>query len=228
VNGRTQAAVDAAIAALQSAVPSASVSGFAGDLGTAAGCEALVRQQPACDILVNNLGVFGLQDFFDAPDSEWIRFFEVNVMSGVRLSRAYLLGMQERNWGRVVFVSSESGFNIPEGLIHYGMVKAACIAVARGLAKRMAGTGITVNSVLPGPTLSDGVVGVLSEEVEKSGRSLEDVGKEFVMKWRPSSIIQRAASVEEIANMIVYACSVQASATTGASLRAEGGIVDSL
>lgn len=228
VNGRKQQDVDAAIAAIMEAVRGSHAIGFAGDLGTAKGCDELVAAQSACDILVNNVGIFGPQDFFETPDSEWFRFFEVNVMSGVRLSRAYLPGMQAKGWGRVVFLSSESAFNIPADMVHYGMTKTACTAVARGLAKRMAGTGVTVNSVLPGPTLSEGVAAMLQDETEKTGLSLNEVGKTFVMAQRPSSIIQRAANVEEVANMIVYVCSTQASATTGAALRVDGGVVDSL
>ncbi|UJX41125.1 SDR family oxidoreductase [Desulfovibrio sp. JY] len=228
VNGRQQQDVDAAIAAIKAAVRSAHVLGFAGDLGTAKGCDELVAAQPDCDILVNNVGIFGPRDFFETPDSEWLRFFEVNVMSGVRLSRAYLPGMQARGWGRVVFLSSESAFNIPADMVHYGMTKTACTAVARGLAKRMAGTGVTVNSVLPGPTLSEGVAAMLQDETERTGLSLDEVGKAFVMAQRPSSIIQRMANVEEVANLIVYVCSRQASATTGAALRVDGGVVDSL
>lgn len=228
VNGRQQQDVDAAIAAIKGAVPGARVIGFAGDLGTAQGCGELVAAQPDCDILVNNVGIFGPQDFFETPDSEWFRFFEVNVMSGVRLSRAYLPGMRTRGWGRVVFLSSESAFNIPADMVHYGMTKTACTAVARGLAKRMAGTGVTVNSVLPGPTLSEGVAAMLRDEAERTGLSLDEVGKAFVMAQRPSSIIRRMANVEEVANLIVYVCSMQASATTGAALRVDGGVVDSL
>jgi NAD(P)-dependent dehydrogenase (short-subunit alcohol dehydrogenase family) len=228
VNGRGPAEVDAAVAAVKAEAPGAKVSGFAGDLSTAAGCNALVAQHSSCDILVNNLGIYGIQDFFETPDSEWTRFFEVNVMSGVRLARAYLPGMKDKGWGRVVFLSSESGLNIPKDIIHYGMTKAACIAVTRGLAKRMAGTGITINSVLPGPTLTEGFAEMLKDEMEKSGKTLEEIGRDVVKAYRPSSIIRRAASVDEVANMIVYACSLQASATTGASLRVEGGIVDSL
>lgn len=228
VNGRKQADVDAAISAVRKAVPGAVVSGFAGDVGTAEGCDAFVKAYPSCDILVNNAGIFGPQDFFETDDEEWLRFFEVNVMSGVRLSRAFLPGMKENGWGRVVFLSSESAFNIPADMIHYGMTKTACTSVARGLAKWMAGTGVTVNSVLPGPTLSDGVSDMFKDEIEKTGKSLEEVGREFVMSHRPSSIIQRPASVEEVANMIVYVCSRQASATTGAALRVDGGVIDSL
>lgn len=228
VNGRGQAAVDKALAALKDEVPGAKVRGVAADLGTAAGCEAFVKAEPVADILVNNVGIFGPQDFFEIPDSEWTRFFEINVMSGVRLSRAYLPGMAERKWGRVVFVSSESGLNIPADMIHYGFTKTAYLSIARGLAKRMAGTGVTVNSVLPGPTLSEGVEAMLKDAAETSGRSIEDEATAFVKAHRSSSIIQRAASVEEVANMVVYTCSPQASATTGAALRVDGGVVDTI
>jgi NAD(P)-dependent dehydrogenase (short-subunit alcohol dehydrogenase family) len=227
VNGRAQPAVDAAIAAVRAASPEARVGGFAADLGTAEGCAALVAAHPAVDVLVNNLGIYGAQDFFDTPDAEWQRFFDVNVMSGVRLARAYLPGMAAQGWGRVVFVSSESGLNIPPDMVHYGMSKSAQISIARGLAKRMAGTGVTVNSVLPGPTLSDGVAQALEAAARKTGKSAAEMGASL-MKRRPTSILGRLASVDEVAAMIVYACSPQASATTGASLRVEGGIVDSL
>ena len=228
VNGRKQERVDAAIAAIREDFADAKVHGYAGDLGDAEGCAALVKAHPRCDVLVNNLGIFGPQDFFELPDSEWTRFFEVNVLSGVRLSRAYLPGMIEAGWGRVIFVSSESGLNIPSEMIHYGVTKTAQLSLARGLAKRVAGTGVTVNSVLPGPTLSEGVRDMLKDDMEGTDKSLEQVGKEFVMAQRPSSIIQRAARVDEVANMIVYACSPQASATTGAALRVDGGVVDTI
>lgn len=228
VNGRTTAAVDKAVAALKGAVPGATIRGIAADLGTAEGCSALVKAEPAADILVNNVGIFGPQDFFDIPDAEWTRFFEVNVMSGVRLSRAYLPGMVAKNWGRIVFLSSESALNIPADMIHYGFTKTANLAVARGLAKRMAGTGVTVNAVLPGPTLTEGVEAMLKESARKSGQSIEDAAVAFVKANRPSSIIQRAATPEEVANMVVYACSPQASATTGAALRVDGGVVDTI
>jgi Dehydrogenases with different specificities (related to short-chain alcohol dehydrogenases) len=228
VNGRTQEAVDRARAAILAELPEAQLSGFAGDLGTAAGCAALLAAQPECDILVNNLGIYGPQDFFETPDDLWTQYFEINVMSGIRLSRAWLPGMERRGWGRVVFISSESALNIPADMIHYGFTKTAVMSVARGLAKRMAGTGVTVNSVLPGPTLSDGLADMLRDEVESTGKSLETVAADFVVANRPSSIIRRAASVEEIANLVVYTCSPQASATTGAALRVDGGVVDSL
>lgn len=228
VNGRSQAAVDQAIAALTQAVPGAQVRGVAADLGSAAGCDELLRREPQVDVLVNNVGVYGPQDFFDIPDAEWARFFEVNVMSGVRLSRGYTQGMAERGWGRVVFISSESGINIPPDMVHYGFTKSANLSVSRGLAKRMAGTGVTVNAVLPGPTLSDGVEAMLQAAAQKTGKSIDEVATGFVKAKRPSSIIQRMATVEEVSNLVVYVCSPQASATTGAALRVDGGVVDTL
>jgi len=228
VNGRNEEAVERARVAVAAEAGEGRALGFAADLSTAEGCAALIAAQPDCDILVNNLGVFGPQDFFETPDDEWTRFFETNVLSGVRLSRAYLPAMATRGWGRVVFLSSESALNIPADMIHYGFTKTAVLAIARGLAKRMAGSGVTVNAVLPGPTLSDGLADMLAGEVAKTGRTLEQVAADFVVANRPSSIIRRAASVEEVANMVVYACSPQASATTGAALRVDGGVVDSL
>lgn len=228
VSSRHAGNVSEAEAAVRAAVPGAQVQGFVGDLSNAQGCEALVKAHPKVDILVNNLGVFQQQDFFEIPDSEWLRFFETNVMSGVRLSRAYAGAMAKQGWGRIVFISSESGLNIPADMVHYGMTKTAQLAVARGLAKRLAGTGVTVNSVLPGPTLSEGVEAMLKDEVAKTGKPVEEVAAVFVQQHRASSIIRRAASVEEVANMVVYACSTQASATTGAALRVDGGVVDTI
>jgi NAD(P)-dependent dehydrogenase (short-subunit alcohol dehydrogenase family) len=228
VNGRTQDAVDRAVAAVRAATPAVEARGVATDLATAAGCGALVKAEPTCDILVNNLGVYGPQDFFDIPDSEWTRFFEVNVMSGVRLSRAYMPAMLVRNWGRIVFLSSESALNIPPEMIHYGFTKTAVLAIARGLAKRAAGSGVTVNSVLPGPTLSEGLETMLEGAARKAGQSIEQAAAGFVKAYRPSSIIRRAATIEEVANMVVYAVSPQASATTGAALRVDGGVVDTI
>jgi NAD(P)-dependent dehydrogenase (short-subunit alcohol dehydrogenase family) len=226
VNGRKQEAVDEAIAALKKAAPKAKVMGVAADLGSAEGCEALVKGAPSADILVNNVGIFAPQDFFEIPDSAWQRFFEVNVMSGVRLSRAYLPEMINRKWGRIVFISSESGLNVPVEMIHYGFTKTAQLSISRGLAKRCAGTGVTVNAVLPGPTLSEGVVDMLKDSA--NGKSVEETATAFVKEHRPSSIIQRAATVEEVANMVVYVASPQASATTGAALRVDGGVVDTI
>ncbi|WP_353189396.1 SDR family oxidoreductase [Pandoraea pnomenusa] len=228
VNGRSQAGVDAAVAKLRDALPNAQVRGLAADLSSAAGCEDLVSAVPDVDILVNNAGVFGPQDFFEIPDAEWERFYDINVLSGVRLSRAYLPGMAERGWGRVIFISSESALNIPEDMIHYGMTKTAQLAVSRGLAKRMRGTGVTVNAVLPGPTLSDGVVEMLHRAGVPADADMAQAAAEFVREHRPSSIIGRASSTTEVANMVVYVASPQASATTGAALRVDGGVVDSL
>lgn len=228
INGRKQQAVDDAITRIKAAVSGAKLKGAAADLATTEGAAALVKAVPDVDILVNNVGIFQPADFFETPDSEWERHLNVNVMSGVRLSRAYLQGMAARKWGRVIFMASESGLNIPVEMIHYGVTKTADIALARGLAKRMAGTGVTVNSVLPGPTLSDGVETMLAGAVQKTGKSIEEVAADFVKKHRSSSIIQRAATVEEVANIVVYLVSPQASATTGAAIRVDGGVVDTI
>ncbi len=219
VNGRTQPRVEAAIAAVRAAAPSAAVTGVAADLGTPAGVAAFVAAVPAADILVNNLGIFEQKPFAELTDADWQLFFDTNVMSGVRMSRAYLPGMVAAGWGRVVFISSESGLNIPKEMIHYGMTKTAQLAVARGLAESVANTGVTVNAVLPGPTASDGVAAMLG------GGDTEAAGRAFVAQFRPTSLIGRLASVEEVANMVVYACSPQASATSGASLRVDGGVL---
>ncbi|CAN7625720.1 SDR family oxidoreductase [Phyllobacterium sp. LjRoot231] len=228
LNGRTQDAVDKAIARLQADVPGTQVRGVAADLGTAEGCARLVAAEPTTDILVNNVGIFGPQDFFETPDEEWERFFAVNIMSGVRLSRAYLPGMAKRNWGRVIFLSSESGLNIPAEMIHYGVTKTADLALSRGLAKRMTGTNVTVNAILPGPTLSEGVREMLRGDQEKTGKPMEEVAADFVTTHRPSSIIRRAATVDEVANLVVYVASPLSSATTGAALRVDGGVVDTI
>lgn len=225
VNGRSADSVEKAVARLLEDGPS--VGGFAGDLGKSEDCARLVERHPAFDVVVNNIGIYGPQDFFETPDAEWERFFQTNVMSGVRLSRAYAPGMVDRGWGRIVFVSSVSAINIPADMIHYGFTKTSQLAVSRGLAKRLAGTGITVNAVLPGPTLSEGVAGMLTAG-DTSGDSADKLADNFVAAHRSSSIIRRAATVEEVANMIVYVSSEQASATTGAALRVHGGVVDSI
>lgn len=228
INGRKQASVDAALKRLEELLPDARIRGVAADLSTQEGLEQLQAAEPKADILVNNLGIYEQKDFFEISDETWQTFFDVNVMSGVRVARAYVPAMVDQGWGRVVFISSESGLNIPPDMIHYGFTKSANLSIARGLAKRLGGTGVTVNAVLPGPTLSEGVAEMLKPMVEEKGLSLQEAGNRFVKSKRPTSIIQRIASTEEVANMVVYACSPQASATTGAALRVEGGIVESI
>jgi NAD(P)-dependent dehydrogenase (short-subunit alcohol dehydrogenase family) len=228
LNGRTQAKVDTAVAAIRKALPEARFRGVAADVSTAAGCQTLVAALPDVDILINNAGIFEPKGFLDIPDEDWSRFFEVNVMSGVRLSRAYLPGMLKRNWGRIVFISSESALNIPKEMVHYGMTKTAQLAVSRGLAEMTRGSAVTVNSVLPGPTMSEGVETFVKGLAKQNGQSVDEAASVFVKQFRPTSLLQRFASVEEIANLVVYVASRQASATNGAALRAEGGIVQTI
>jgi NAD(P)-dependent dehydrogenase (short-subunit alcohol dehydrogenase family) len=228
VNGRKQDKVDAAAATIAKAVPGAKVRGVAADVSTAAGCKTLVTALPDVDILINNAGIFEPKEFFDIPDDDWSRFFEVNVMSGVRLARGYMPGMLKRNWGRIVFISSESALNIPKEMIHYGTTKTAQLAVSRGLAEMTRGTAVTVNSVLPGPTMSEGVEAFVKELAKQSGQSVEEAASRFVKQFRPTSLLQRFATVDEIANMVIYISSKEASATNGAALRAEGGIVQTI
>ena len=228
LNGRKAPTLEKALATLQERYPAATLSSVAADLSTAEGCAALVAAVPATDILVNNVGIYGPKPFFEILDAEWERFFQTNVMSGVRLSRAYMKGMMDRDWGRVIFLSSESGINIPDDMLHYGFTKTAVLSLSRGLAKMARGTGVTVNAVLPGPTMSEGVEAMLADSAKSEGKSIEDAGTAFVKAKRPTSIIQRMATVDEVANMVVYACSIQASATTGAALRVEGGVVESI
>jgi NAD(P)-dependent dehydrogenase (short-subunit alcohol dehydrogenase family) len=219
VNGRKPETVDRAIAAVHDSVKAAAVSGVAADVSTAAGCDALVKAAPAVDILINNAGIFEPKPFFEIPDADWTRFFETNVMSGVRLSRAFMPGMIERNWGRIVFISSESALNIPAEMIQYGFTKTAQLAISRGLAELTAGTHVTVNSVLPGPTRSDGVETFLGAMAASANTTPDEMAGTFVKTHRPSSLIQRFATVEEVANMVVYVASKEASATNGAARR---------
>jgi NAD(P)-dependent dehydrogenase (short-subunit alcohol dehydrogenase family) len=223
VNGRSDKAVTEAKEQIDQTVPDARIEGFAGDLSTAAATDTLLQRFPLVDILVNNLGIFEPTPFEDISDEGWRRFFEVNVLSGVRLSRSYLPGMKERNWGRIVFISSESAINTPAEMIHYGMTKTAQLAVSRGLAQLCAGTGVTVNSVLPGPTHSAGVeefAGQLS-----GGKPFAEFEAEFFKTVRPSSLLKRFATPEEVANLVTYVCSPLSAATNGAALRADGGVV---
>ncbi len=223
ITGRSEKSVSEATAKIRQTVPAAKLEIFPGDLTNAAVTDKLARQFPDVEILVNNLGIFEPKPFEQITDDDWRRFFDVNVLSGVRLSRAWLPRMKQRNWGRIIFISSESGIQIPAEMVHYGMTKTAQLAVSRGLAETCAGTGVTVNAVLPGPTLSDGVV----EFVDKlsGGKSFAEFEKEFFKNVRPTSLIKRFATTEEVANLVVYACSPLSSATNGAALRVDGGVV---
>jgi NAD(P)-dependent dehydrogenase (short-subunit alcohol dehydrogenase family) len=228
VNGRTQARVDQAVEHVRSLKPRGTVQGIAADVGTAEGCVELFSQLPKVDILVNNLGIFEAKPFARISDEDWRRFFEVNVLSGVRLSRHYLPSMLKNNWGRILFISSESAVQIPVEMVHYGMTKTAQLAVARGLAESVAGTGVTVNSVLAGPTRSEGVSTFVGDLAAQRGVDQAQVEKEFFESVRPSSLIKRFATTEEVASMVVYLAGEQSSATTGSALRVDGGVVRSI
>ncbi|MGB0670492.1 MAG: SDR family NAD(P)-dependent oxidoreductase [Rhodospirillales bacterium] len=225
VTGRTQARVDAALAALSKAQPKASAEGVAGDLSTADGCANLIQRIPEVDILVNNLGIYSRTDFEDISDDAWYKMFDTNVMSGVRLTRHYLAGMKAKDWGRVVFVSSESAQHIPKEMVHYGATKSIQVAIARGIAESLASTAITVNSVLVGPTRSEGVGGLIEQRAKERGISFEEMQTIYFQETRPTSLLKRFLKPEEVANMILYACSAAASATTGTPLRVDGGVV---
>jgi NAD(P)-dependent dehydrogenase (short-subunit alcohol dehydrogenase family) len=223
VNGRSEASVAAALARIRETDPGARAEGFAGDLSKATAASGLLKRTPDVDILVNNLGIFEPKPFEEISDEDWQRFFDVNVLSGARLSRAYLPGMKRRDWGRIVFISSESGIQIPPEMIHYGTTKTAQLAVSRGIAETCAGTGVTVNAVLPGPTRSAGVeefVGKLS-----GGRPFAEFERSFFETMRPSSLLKRFATTDEVANLVAYVCSPLSSATNGAALRVDGGVV---
>jgi NAD(P)-dependent dehydrogenase (short-subunit alcohol dehydrogenase family) len=228
VNGRTAGRVQQAVEKLRSTTPKGNVEGIAADLGTAIGTSILFTQLPTVDILVNNLGIFEPKKFSEITDPDWMRFFEVNVLSGVRLSRQYLPDMVRRKWGRIIFMSSESALQIPVEMIHYGMTKTAQLAIARGLAESVAGTGVTVNSVLPGPTRSEGVGGFVEDMARHQKVSVGQIEKEFFDRVRPSSLLKRFATVEEVAAMVVYVASARSSATNGAALRVDGGVVRSI
>ena len=227
VNGRTQPAVDTAIASIRKNTGKEAL-GFAGDLSSGAVAEALVKAHPGIEILVNNLGIFEAMPFEQIPDDDWRRFFDVNVLSGARLARLVLPAMRRANWGRILFISSESAVQIPVEMIHYGVTKTAQLAVSRGLAELTKGTSVTVNSVLPGPTMSEGVETFVKDLAKQNGQSLDQAASQFVKQHRGSSLIQRFATVDEIANMVVYVSSREASVTNGAALRAEGGIIQTI
>lgn len=225
VNGRTAERVNTAVQRIRERVPGAQVQGIAADVGTAGGCAAVLAAFPHVDVLVNNMGIFEPKPFEQISDEEWLHFFEVNVLSGIRLARHYAATMKAKGWGRIVFVSSESALQIPTEMIHYGMTKTAQLAVARGLAETMAGTSVTVNSVLPGPTSSEGVGTFVADLAAAQGKDVAAIEREFFQTARPSSVIQRFATPAEVASLIVYVCSAAASATTGSALRVDGGVI---
>jgi NAD(P)-dependent dehydrogenase (short-subunit alcohol dehydrogenase family) len=226
LNGRSQGTMDAAVKKLSGESKGANVRGIAADVSTADGCGKLIAALPDVDILINNAGVYGAKDFFDISDEDWSGIFETNVMSGIRMARAYMPAMLKRGWGRIIFISSESGLNIPTEMIHYGTTKTAQLSIARGLAQLTRGTEVTVNSVLPGPTMSEGVETFVKDLAKQNGQSIETAATNFVKQHRPTSLLQRFATVEEVANMVVYAASKEASATNGAALRVDGGVVN--
>ncbi len=225
INGRTGERVARAIELIREDFPGAQLTGVSADLGTQRGCAEMVARVPAVDILVNNVGIFEPKPFEEISDEDWLRFYEVNVMSGVRLTRHYLQHMRTAMWGRIVFVSSESAVQIPSEMIHYGMTKTAQVAIARGVAETVAGTGITVNSVLAGPTASEGVGGFIEQLARERGVDFPTMEREFFTTARPTSLLRRFARPDEVAAMIVFLCSEHASATTGAAVRADGGVV---
>lgn len=225
INGRTQQRVDTALAAIRAENPSARAKGIAADLSGAAGAKRLIADLPAVDVLVNNVGIFDVKPFLEIDDAEWARFFEVNVMSGVRLSRHYLPHMLKRNWGRIIFISSESAVQIPVEMIHYGMTKTAQVAVARGIAESVAGSGVTVNSILAGPTASEGVDAFVDSMARQQHKTRTDVEKDFFLNARPSSLLKRFATVDEVGALVAYVAGELSSATNGAALRVDGGVI---
>jgi len=225
VNGRTNERVEAAIKKLKEETGNQNIHGLIADFSNSKEIDNLIQQLPEVDILVNNVGIFEPKAFRDITDAEWMKFFEVNVLSGVRLARAYFDKMIAKNWGRIIFISSESAIQIPDEMIHYGMTKTAQIAVSRGLAELTKGTGVTVNTVLPGPTFSEGAGDFIEKLAKDQNKSIQDIEKEFFQYMRPTSLLQRFTSTDEVANMVAYIASPLSSATNGAALRADGGVV---
>ena len=228
INGRTDTRVNEALEKLRQHNRGAEFSGVAADLGNAAGVEALLKQVPNADVLVNNLGIFEVKPFLEIPDADWLRFFEVNVLSGVRLSRRYLPEMLKKNWGRIIFISSESAQQIPAEMVHYGMTKTAQVSIARGIAQSVIGTGVTVNSVLVGPTASEGVGKFLQEMAQQQGKSASEIEKEFFNTARPTSLLRRFETPEEVAAVVAFVASTHAGVMNGAAVRAEGGLLQSV
>lgn len=228
INGRNPARLASAVARIRAEVPDAAIDGVQADLSSAAGCQRLLDAAGEMDILVNNLGIFEPKAFEQIGDDDWLRFFEVNVMSGVRLSRHHLPRMKARGWGRIVFISSESGICPPADMVHYGMTKSAQLSVSRGLAETCVGTGVTVNAVLPGPTRTEGVGEFFAKLVSDAGQTLQEAEHDFFKYARPTSLLQRFIEPAEVAAMVTYVCSPRAAATNGAALRVEGGVVRTL
>jgi NAD(P)-dependent dehydrogenase (short-subunit alcohol dehydrogenase family) len=228
VNGRTQDRVDASMAAIRSHGTAIKVDGVVADFSSSAGADAVIAKLPGVDVLVNNVGIFEPKPFAEISDADWYRLFEVNVMSGVRLARHYLAGMLKKNWGRILFISSESAVQIPPEMVHYGMTKTAQVAVARGIAESVAGTGVTVNSVLAGPTESEGVAAFVEAMAKQQNKSKQAVEKEFFEYVRPSSLLKRFTTVDEVAAMVTYLAGELSSATNGAALRVDGGVVKAI
>jgi NAD(P)-dependent dehydrogenase (short-subunit alcohol dehydrogenase family) len=228
INGRTKERVSTALGELRALLPDADFAGINADLATAEGSAVLAAQAPDADILVNNLGTARPNGFFDQDDSEWLDLFQLNVMSGVRAARHYVPGMRARGWGRVVFMSSESAINIPKEMIDYGVTKTAVLAVSRGLAELVGGTGVTVNAVLPGPTNSEILSKWMKATAKEQGIAQEEAEQQFLKTMRPTTLLNRFTTTEEVANMVVYVCSEQASGTTGAALRVDGGVLRSI